>query len=216
MEKRSRDEAAQAQVTLKRIDTVQHSSPCLPSPDIPPDVHVNLENNEGRMDPELEEKLESSSAGTGLKTPGQKYPPNEGTWEQRRVTANGFLTAGVDSSQGGRIPSPPERSTGARTFADIFSTAAIQENRRRKTPSQQNKQFDPGRKGEKAPPWNAAVLYLLFLGRTERLLVCFLFVLCASCFVSALCVPVFPKLLICPGDTPQQAERHEGRHGSSR
>ena len=33
--------------------------------------------------------------------------------------------------------------------------------------------------------------------------------LCASCFVSALCVPVFPKLLVYPGDTSQQAERHE-------
>ena len=34
--------------------------------------------------------------------------------------------------------------------------------------------------------------------------------LCASCFVSALCVPVFSKLLIYPGDTSQQTERYEG------
>ena len=33
------------------------------------------------MDPELEEELESPSAGTGLETPGQQGPPNEGTWE---------------------------------------------------------------------------------------------------------------------------------------
>ena len=57
------------------------------------------------MDPEMEEELESPSAGTGLETPGQQGPPNEGTWEQRRTTANGFLTAGVHSSQGGRAPS---------------------------------------------------------------------------------------------------------------
>ena len=215
VEKRRR-EAVKVQVTVTQVGTVQHSSPYPLDPEPSPDVYVNFENNEGRMDPELEEKLESSSAGTGLKTPGQQCPPNEGTWEQRRTTANDFLTAGVDSRQGERIPSPPERSTSTRTFADIFSTAAIQENRRRKTPSQQNKQFDPGGKGEKAPPWNATVLYLLFLGGAERLLVCFLFVLCASCFVSSLCVPVFPKLLIYPGDTSQQAERHERRHGSSR
>ena len=177
------------QVTVTQVNTAQHSSPCPLDPEPSPDVCVNLENNEGRMDPELEE-LESPSAGTGLKTLGQQCPPNEGTWEQGRTTANGFLTAGVDSSQGGRIPSPPERSTSTRTFADIFSTAAIQENRRRKTHSQQNKQFDPGGKGEKAPPWNAAVLYFIFLGRAGRLLVCFLFALRGLCFVCAL----FPKL----------------------
>ena len=119
------------------------------------DVCFNLEN-EGRMDLELG-KLKSSSAVTGLNTPGQQGPPNEGTWEQRRTTANRILTAGVDSSQGGRTPSPPERSTSTRTFADIFSTAAIQGNRRHRTTSQQNKQFDPGGRGEKATPWNAAV-----------------------------------------------------------
>ena len=113
------------------------------------------------MGSELEE-LESPSAGTGLKTPGQQCPPNAGIREQERTTANGFLTAVVDSSQGGRIPSPPEQSTSTITFADIFSTAAIQENRKCKTPSEQNKQFDPGGKGEKAPPWNAAVTLLSF------------------------------------------------------
>ena len=79
VEKRSR-EAAQAQVTVTQVDTEQHSGPC--SPDLEPssDVCVNLENNEGRTDPERDE-LESPSAGTGLETPGQQCPPNEGTWE---------------------------------------------------------------------------------------------------------------------------------------
>ena len=175
-------EAAQVQVTVMQVNTVRHSSPYPLDPEPLPDVCVNLENTEGEMGPELEE-LKPSPAGTGLKTPGQQYPPNEGIWKQGRTTANGFLTAGMDSSQGGRIPSPPERSTGTRTFADIFSRAAIQENRRRKTPSQQNKQFDPGGKGEKAPPWNAAVLYFVFLGRAGMLLVCFLFVHRDLCFV---------------------------------
>ena len=148
VEKRVRETAQVTAVT--RDDTVQHCSPCSPNPDRPSGVCFNLENNEGKIGQELE-KLESSSADTGLETPGQQSPPNQGILEQGRTIANGILTAGVDSSQGGRTPSPPERSTSTRTFADIFSTAAIQENRRHKTSSQQNKQFDPGGRGEKAP-----------------------------------------------------------------
>ena len=62
---------------------------------------VKLESNEGRVDPERGE-LESSSAGTGLETPGQQCPPNEGIWETGRTTADGILTAGVGSNQGGK------------------------------------------------------------------------------------------------------------------
>ena len=175
--------AVKVQVTVTQVDTVQHSSPCPPDPEPSPDVCFNLENNGGRMDPEME-KLESPSAGTGLKTPGQQCPSNEGTWEQGRTTANGFLTAGVDSRQGGRTPSPPERSTSTRTFADIFSTAAIQENRRRKTPSEQNnKQLDPGGKGEKTPPWNVAVTLLSFSGESW-VTPCLCFVLSVLCVCS--------------------------------
>ena len=141
------------------------------------------------MDLGLKGEPKSSSAVTGLETPGQQCPPNEGVWEQRRTTANGFVTAGVDSSQGGRTPSPPERSTSTRTFADTFSTAAIQENRRRNTPSQQNKQFDPGGRGEKAPPWNAAVTLPFFSGGELRIsLAYFLFVFF---LLLPLCVCVF-------------------------
>ena len=78
MDKRSR-EAPQVQMTVTQVNTVQHSSPCPLDPEPSPDVCVNLENNEGRMDPELEEELESPSAGTGLETPGQQGPPNEET-----------------------------------------------------------------------------------------------------------------------------------------
>ena len=69
VEKRSR-EAAQAQVTVTPVDTVQYCSPSPQTPELSPDVCVNLENNEGRMDPERGE-LESPSAGMGLETPGQ-------------------------------------------------------------------------------------------------------------------------------------------------
>ena len=69
--------------TVTRDDTVQHCSPISPNPDTPSDVCFNLENNEGEMDPGLKEEPKSSSAGTGLETPGQQCPPNEGVWEQR-------------------------------------------------------------------------------------------------------------------------------------
>ena len=68
VEKRSR-ETAQAQVTVTPVDTVQYFSlsPQTPEPSL--NVYVNLENNEGRMDPERG-KLESQSDSTCLKTPG--------------------------------------------------------------------------------------------------------------------------------------------------
>ena len=48
------------------------------------------------MDPERGE-LEPPSAGTGLETPGQQCPPNEGTWKKGRTinkvsTKNGLNT----------------------------------------------------------------------------------------------------------------------------
>ena len=64
-EKRGREAA---QVTVTQVDTVQYCSPCSPDPEPSPDVCVNLENNEGRMDPERDE-LKSSSAGAGFETP---------------------------------------------------------------------------------------------------------------------------------------------------
>ena len=107
VEKRSR-EAAQAQVTVTPVDIVQHCSLCPLNPDMPPDVCFKLESNKGKMDPKLKE-LESSSAGLGIETPGRQCPPNERTWATGRTTADGFLTAGVGSNQGGNISLPTER-----------------------------------------------------------------------------------------------------------
>ena len=118
VEKRSR-EAAQAQVTVTPVDTVQHCcSPCPLDPEPSSSVCVKLENNEGKMDPARGE-LESPSAGTGLETPGQQCPPNEGIWETGRTAASGILTAGVGSCQGGNISSPTERVKSTRITADI-------------------------------------------------------------------------------------------------
>ena len=170
--KRSR-EALQVQMTVTQVDTVQYCSPCSLDPEPSPSVNVKLE------------ELKSSSAGTGLKTPGQQGPPNEGTWEQGRTTANGFLTAGVDSSQGGRIPSTTEcvdtraSENNTRITAD---TTCLQQGH--KTFSEQNKQFDPGGRREKAPLWNAAVALLSFYAESgETSCLCFvLSALCVLCF----------------------------------
>ena len=70
-----------AQATVTPVSTVQHCIPRLLNPEMLPDVCVGLESKEGKMDPELTE-LEPPSAGTGLETPGQQCPPNEGIWEK--------------------------------------------------------------------------------------------------------------------------------------
>ena len=179
MEKRVRETAQVTAVT--RDHTVQPCSPCSPNPDRPSGVLCNLEN-EGTMSQELEE-LTSSSTSTGLNTPGQQCPPNDGVWETGRIIADGILTAGVDSSKGGNISSPTEsteRATRMVTAADIPLTAATPPKRRHKTSSEENKQFDPGGRGEQAPPWKAAVpLPFISWGDAGRLLVC---LLCFSVF----------------------------------
>ena len=170
VEKRSRDEATQVRVTVTQVNSVQHSSPCPLDPE-PSSVCGKLENNKGKMGPELEE-LESPSAGTGLETPGQQCPPNEGIWDTGRTTASGILTAGVDSSQKENISSPTTESVDKRakdttTVADISSKAATPSKRRHKTFSEHNKQFDPGGRREKAHSWDAAVSLLSHRGRTD-------------------------------------------------
>ena len=64
-------------MTVTPVDTVQYCSPSPQTPKPSPDVCVNLGNNAGRMGPERGE-LEPPSGGTGLETPGQQCPPNEG------------------------------------------------------------------------------------------------------------------------------------------
>ena len=122
VEKWSR-EVAQAQVTVTPMDTVQRCSPCPLDPEPSSSVYVKLENTEGKMGPELEE-LESPSAGTGLETPGQQYPPNKGIWETRRTTASGILTAGVDSNQGGNFSSTTTENVDTRASEKNTRTTA--------------------------------------------------------------------------------------------
>ena len=161
VERRGRDAA---QVTVTPVDTVRYCSPRPQTPEPSSDIRVCMKkNNERRMDPERDDserdELESPSAGTGLETPGQQCPPNEGTWEKGRTIADGYLLVGMGSNQGGDISSPTEH-VGTRV-----GTAATPTKPRDKITSEENKYFDSGGKGEKAPLWNAAVaLSFFFLG----------------------------------------------------
>ena len=73
VENRDRDTV---HATVAPVDAAQYRSPRSLTPEIPSDVCVHMEKKEaGMMDPE-QDQLESSSAGTGLETPGQQCPPN--------------------------------------------------------------------------------------------------------------------------------------------
>ena len=146
-------------MTVMLVDTVQYCSTCPLNLEMPPDVCFKLENNEGRMHQERGE-LESPSAGTGLETPGQQCPLNEGTWETGRTTADGFLIAGVGPNQGGDISSPTTEHVDTRALRTTENITFLQQGhkpRDEEKGSEENNQFDPGGKGEKAPLWNAAV-----------------------------------------------------------
>ena len=97
------------------------------------------------MDPERGE-LKLPSAGTSLERSGKQCPPNEGAWEKGRTIADGYLLVGMGST----------------TTADITFLQQGHKPKDEEKDSEENKQFDPGGKGEKASLWNAAVILSLF------------------------------------------------------
>ena len=181
-----------AQVTVTPVSTVQ---PCVPrylNPEMPPDLCINLESNEGKMDPELKE-LEPPSAGTGLETPGEQYPLNEGTWEKGQTIADDYLLVGMGSNQWGDISSPTTEHVDTRAIRTTANTIFPQQGHKPKHEekgSEENKQFDPGGKGEKAPLWNSVVVFLSFWGESvgpwEARCSCFVFFCLCVSFCSVL------------------------------
>ena len=157
-----------AQVTVTPVSTAQHCIPRSLNSEIPSDVYVSMkEKDEGRMNPEPTE-LETPSAGTGIETPGQQCPPNEATRETGGTITDGCLLVGMGSNQRGDISSPTKhvgtRAGTAATPSNSSNTIFRKASRkpRDKTTSDENKQFDPGGKEEKAPLWNAAVIGIVF------------------------------------------------------
>ena len=204
-----RDHEAAQVTAVRRDDTVQHCIPISQTPEPPSVVYFNLENEE-RM--ELD-KLKSSSAGTGLETPGQQCPPYEGIWEQRRTTANGVLTAAGDSNQEGRVPSPTESVDTRADKSTRISADTTFLQRGHKTFSEQNKQFDPGRSREKAPLWKMAVTLPSFSGEKLGGFLSVFYL----CSVYALCVFVFQNCFFHRLSLLSEAERDAGpERGSGR
>ena len=97
----------------------------------------------------------------------------------------------MGSNVGGDTSSPTERVdtladskiTTAPTASNTIFLKASRKPEDKEKGSEENKQFDPGGKGEKPPPWNAAVMVLLsfFLRGT---LGHGMPVVCALCFLS--------------------------------
>ena len=220
VEKRSREAA---QMTVTPVSIVQHCIPRSLNPEIPSDVHVNMEEkDQDWMNPERDE-LESSSAGTGLEMTGQQCPPNEGTWEKEQTIADSYLLVGMGSNQGRDISSPTER-VGTRTGTKITTTFAASKPvslrtrskpQDKKTFSEKNKQFDPGGEGGEQPlPWNTAVMVAFsFPGGSVGPgvpVVCALYSFSACLSICCVFISYFQVT------TFQRAEKHERRRGSSR
>ena len=89
-----------AQVTATPVSTAQHCIPRSLNPEIPSNVHVNMEEkNESKMNPELT-KLESSSAGTGLEIPGQQCPRSRGYGRQDEPSPTAIFSSAWDGIRG--------------------------------------------------------------------------------------------------------------------
>ena len=89
-----------------------------------------------------------------------------------RIIADGYLLVGIGSNQGGDISSPTTERVDTRAVRTTTTTSVasnitfLQQGHKPKDKnkdSEENKQFDPGGKGEKPPPWNAAVISTPYL-----------------------------------------------------
>ena len=164
------------------------------------------------MEPE-QDQLESPSAGTGLETLGQPCPPNWETWETGRTIADGYLLVGMGLNQRGDTSLPTERvgtragtATTPANSSNIIFLKVSRKHVDKDKDNEENKQFDPGEKGDKPPPWNAAVIVLFsFLGGTlghGRIAVY------ASCCFVCMGLSVCSLFIVLSGDQVQRVEKN--------
>ena len=161
--------------------------------------------------PRAEEELESPSAGTGLKTPDSSVPRTRGYGRQRRTTANGFLTAGVDSSQGEKIFRHRRKawtrelvqkhenlwtSQTTKHVPTLAGTATTPAKRGHKTLAKRTSSSTPVEKERRPALERGCNSTFFFWGELGGSLLCF----CVLFPSAALCVSVFPKLFFFPGD----------------
>ena len=124
----------------------------------------------------------------------------------------------MGSNQGGDISSSTTERVDTRAVRTTVKIDFLQQDHKLKDKdkgSEENKQFDPGGKGEKAPLWNAAVTFILFFWGERWAMGSLLLVL--RVFLSVLCVfflyALFFNYCSFQGTIFQRAEKHEGRRG---
>ena len=88
-----------AQVTVTPVSTAQHCIFRSRNPEMPSDVCVSLESNEGKMDPELTE-LKSPSAGTGFETPVSSVPQTRGHGRKDEPSLPAICSLAWDRTKG--------------------------------------------------------------------------------------------------------------------
>ena len=149
--------------------------------------------------------------------------------KERTNIADGHSLAAMGSNQGGNIFSPTTESVHTRAVRTTAGITFLQQGHKPKDEdkgNEENKQFDPGGKGEKAPLWNVAVTLCFFWGKRwamggwamggwamgGSLLVLRVFCLCFVC-ACLLCSLNYCSFQVI---TFQRAGKHERRRGSSR
>ena len=155
-----------AQVTVAPMDTAQHCSPRSRSPEITFDARAYMKkNDEGRI-----ARSEISSNHHRL-VRVLKHPDSSVTrsGRQDKSLPRAVCSLAWVRNFGGNTFPPTERVIGTRsgsvTTTPVASskTASLQTSRKpkyKKTASEENKQTDPGGKGEGPPPWKSGVSVL--------------------------------------------------------
>ena len=103
----------------------------------------------------------------------------------------------MGSNQRGDISPPTTERVDTRAVRTTANITFLQEGHKPKDEekgSEENKQFDPDGKGEKAPLWNAAIIFYFFeesVGPWETRCLCFVFFVCV-------CVLLLCSIIIVP------------------
>ena len=194
VEKRGREAA---QVTVTPVDTVQYCSPSPQTPEPSPEVLFIWRTTRGGWT-QSEASLNHHRLVRVLKRPDSSVPRTRGRGRKDEPIADGYLLVDVGSNQGGDISSPTTERVETRAVITTANIIFLQQGHKPKDKDkgrEENKQFDPGGNGEKAPLWKSAVLYLSFFCGERWAMGGSLLVLRVFVFV---CVILLCSLIIVP------------------
>ena len=196
LEKRSRDEAVQAEVNATPVQIfVQICTTYASNPVPPQDACIILEDGEQevRVDLGLEQELEPSSADTDTETSVQQYSPSEGTKDHEQITASGFLQVGVVSSQGGK-ESPPQENMDNASPPEHVCTQVGKVPDETNVTSEESKTYDPGGQEKDLLPCKSSLYkpsFFFIWGELGASSTCVLFLLSYVFGFSFSCVSLF-------------------------